>query len=108
MDYHIEVVTLPVSDVDRAITFYAKMAGFELDVDYRPNDQFRVVQLTPPGSACSIQFGTGVGNYLVVSDIEAAHRDLAGRGMNVSPLRHKAGIPGQSKNEVRSKNSGEG
>jgi catechol 2,3-dioxygenase-like lactoylglutathione lyase family enzyme len=93
MDYRIEVVTLPVSDVDRAITFYTKMAGFELDVDYRPNDQFRVVQLSPPGSGCSIQFGTGVGNYLVVSDIEAAHRDLAARGVKVGPLRHKAGMP---------------
>ncbi|MFS8102805.1 VOC family protein [Lentzea alba] len=93
MDYRIEVIGLPVRDVDRAITFYTKMAGFELDVDYRPNDHFRVVQLTPPGSGCSIQFGAGVGNYLVVSDIEAAHRDLAARGVRVGPLRHKAGMP---------------
>ncbi|SER11555.1 VOC family protein [Lentzea albida] len=93
MDYRIEVLTLPVSDVDRAIAFYTKMAGFELDVDYRPNDHFRVVQLTPPGSGCSIQFGTGFGACLVVSDIEAAHRDLAGRGLDVGPLRHKAGMP---------------
>ncbi|MFD4642549.1 VOC family protein [Lentzea sp. NPDC058436] len=93
MDYRIEVLTLPVSDVDRAIAFYTKMAGFELDVDYRPNDHFRVVQLTPPGSGCSIQFGTGFGAYLVVSDIEAAHRDLSAKGLDVSPLRHKAGMP---------------
>ncbi|WP_229905227.1 VOC family protein [Lentzea cavernae] len=88
-----EVLTIPVSDPDRAIAFYTKMAGFELDVDYRPNDDFRVVQLTPPGSGCSIQFGTGFGAYLVVNDIEAAHRDFAARGVDVSPLRHKAGMP---------------
>ncbi|MDT7806157.1 MAG: hypothetical protein QOI78_9590 [Actinomycetota bacterium] len=90
MDYRIEVVTLPVADVDRAARFYAEQAGFTLDVDYRPNDEFRVVQLTPPGSACSIQFGTGLtdevpgsarAGYLVVADIEAAHRELAGRGV---------------------------
>lgn len=79
--------------MDRAITFCTKTAGFELDVGHRPNDQFRVVQLTPPGSDCSIQFGTGLGNYLVVSDIEAAHRDLSARGLPVRPLRHKADMP---------------
>ncbi|MFC0436224.1 VOC family protein [Kutzneria buriramensis] len=103
MDYRIEVLTLPVSDVDRALRFYVA-AGFALDVDYRPNDRFRVVQLTPPGSAASIQFGLGVSdasvgsarnNYLVVSDIEAAHRELAGRGMPVSAVRHKAPVEWQ-------------
>ncbi|MFG1645584.1 VOC family protein [Amycolatopsis sp. NPDC049252] len=98
MDYRIEVVTLPVADVDRAARFYTERAGFTPDVDYRPNDEFRVVQLTPPGSACSIQFGTGLtdaapgsarANYLVVADIEAAHRELAGRGVPVSAIRHK-------------------
>jgi catechol 2,3-dioxygenase-like lactoylglutathione lyase family enzyme len=98
MDYRIEVVTLPVADVDRAARFYTERAGFTLDVDYRPNEEFRVVQLTPPGSACSIQFGTGLthaapgsarAGYLVVTDIEAAHRELAGRGVPVSGIRHK-------------------
>ncbi|QUQ67222.1 VOC family protein [Kutzneria sp. CA-103260] len=99
MDFRIEVLTLPVSDVDRALRFYTEQVGFALDVDYGPNDRFRVVQLTPPGSAASVQFGVGLtdaepgsarDNYLVVSDIEAAHRELAGRGVPVSPLRHKA------------------
>ncbi len=60
MDYHIEVISLPVSDVDLAVQFYTERAGFILDVDYRPNRQFRVVQLTPPGSSCSVQFGVGL------------------------------------------------
>ncbi|MEV6242073.1 VOC family protein [Lentzea sp. NPDC051838] len=92
MDYAIEVVTLPVTDVDRALGFYVQ-AGFVLDVDYHPNDEFRVVQLTPPGSGCSIQFGTGLSATLVVTDIEAAHREMSERGLNVSSLRHKAGLP---------------
>ncbi|WP_328649481.1 VOC family protein [Amycolatopsis sp. NBC_00348] len=104
MDYRIEVVTLPVADVDRAIRFYTGQAGFALDVDYRPNDGFRVVQLTPPGSACSIQIGTGLtdtapgsarAGYLVVADIEAAHRELAGRGVPVSEVRHKKSVDWQ-------------
>jgi hypothetical protein len=57
MDFRIEVITLPVSDVDGALQFYTQRAGFILDVDYRPNKQLRVVQLTPPGSSCSVQFG---------------------------------------------------
>ena len=98
MNYLIEVLTLPVSDVDRATRFYTEQAGFSLDVDYQPNDGFRVVQLTPPGSAASIQLGIGLtdaapgsarGGYLVVSDIEAAHGELAGRGVPVGALRHK-------------------
>jgi catechol 2,3-dioxygenase-like lactoylglutathione lyase family enzyme len=96
MDYRIEAITLPVSDVDRARDFYVQ-AGWNLDVDTEPGEGFRVVQLTPPGSGCSITFGTGtpqaepgtyVNTYLVVSDIEAAHRDLKDRGIDVSDLFH--------------------
>jgi len=101
MDYHIEVITLPVSDVDLAAQFYTERAGFILDVDYRPNRQFRVVQLTPPGSSCSVQFGVGLTDatpgsartiYLVVTDIEAAHRELTERGLAVSPIRHNTSV----------------
>ena len=60
MDYRLEVITLPVSDVDAAVRFYTERAGFTLDVDYRPNSRFRVIQLTPPGSSCSVQFGVGL------------------------------------------------
>ena len=79
--FSVEVITLPVSDVDRALRFYVDQVGFTLDVDYSPNDAFRVVQLTPPGSSCSIQIGTGLtdapvgslrNTYLVVTDLEAA------------------------------------
>jgi catechol 2,3-dioxygenase-like lactoylglutathione lyase family enzyme len=102
VDYAIEVVTLPVGDVDRAVAFYTDRVGFRLDVDYRPNDRFRVVQLTPPGSACSIQFGVGLTDalpgstrtgYLVVTDVEAARDELAARGVPVGPLRHKRSVP---------------
>ena len=81
MDYQLEVVTVPVRDVDRALAFYTEQVGFTLDVDYHPVDDFRVVQLTPPGSACSVQFGVGLteadpgtahGLYLVVRDLERA------------------------------------
>jgi catechol 2,3-dioxygenase-like lactoylglutathione lyase family enzyme len=98
MDYRIEVITLPVSDVDRAKQFYTERAGFALDVDYHPNREFRVVQVTPPGSSCSVQFGLGLtaampgsarSTYLVVNDIEVAHRELTARGLAVSPIRHK-------------------
>ena len=61
MTFSIEVISLPVSDVDRAVRFYVDRVGFRIDVDYAPNDTFRLVQLTPPGSSCSIQFGTGLG-----------------------------------------------
>ena len=97
MDYKLELVLLPVSDVDRAKEFYTEKAGFNLDVDHQPNDEFRVVQLTPPGSACSVTFGIGItdaepgsvrGTHLVVTDIDAAHADLTGRGVDVSDIRH--------------------
>jgi catechol 2,3-dioxygenase-like lactoylglutathione lyase family enzyme len=82
---------------DRAKAFYVEKCGFTLDVDHQPNDEFRVVQMTPPGSACSITIGKGVtdaspGSYrrthLVVTDIEAARAELRGRGVEVSDIRH--------------------
>jgi catechol 2,3-dioxygenase-like lactoylglutathione lyase family enzyme len=94
----IEVITLPVSDVERALRFYVDQVGFTLDVDYAPNDAFRVVQLTPPGSNCSIQLGKGltdalVGSlrnvYLVVTNLEAARGRLLARGVGVGEIRHK-------------------
>ena len=91
----LEVVPLPVTDVDRALLFYAEKAGFMLDVDYRPTASFRVVQLTPPGSMCSIQLVTAdslgrVQNlYLVTSDIADGRAKLIARGVAVGPFRHK-------------------
>jgi catechol 2,3-dioxygenase-like lactoylglutathione lyase family enzyme len=96
VDLKLEAIVIPVSDVDTAKEFYER-AGFNLDVDHQPNESFRVVQLTPPGSACSIIIGTGVssvtpgsaqGLHLVVTDIEAARADLVGRGVDVSELFH--------------------
>jgi len=90
-----------VSDVDRALRFYVDQVGFTLDVDYAPNVAFRVVQLTPPGSSCSIQIGTGLTDaapgsvrnaYLVVSDLESARSRLLERGVEVSEIRHKTPI----------------
>jgi len=80
MDFKLELVLIPVSDVDRAKTFYTEKAGFNLDIDHRAGDDFRVVQLTPPGSVW--------GTHLVVSDIEAARAELVGRGVDVSEVRH--------------------
>lgn len=106
MDFKLELVLVPVSDVDRAKAFYTEKAGFHLDVDHRSGDEFRVVQLTPSGSACSIAFGTGItdavpgsvkGLHLVVSDIETARAELVDRGVDVSEIRHlEAGawVPG--------------
>jgi catechol 2,3-dioxygenase-like lactoylglutathione lyase family enzyme len=97
MDWKLEVVVVPVSDVDRAKEFYTEKAGFQLDVDHRAGENFRVVQLTPPGSACSITVGTGLsdaapgsvrGLQLVVSDIEAAHAELTARGVECSEVSH--------------------
>lgn len=99
MEYKIEVITLAVTDVGRALDFYTRQAGFALDVDYHPAAGFRVVQLTPPGSACSVQIGAGLtdaapgsarATYLAVTDIVAAHRELTRRGVKVSDIRHKA------------------
>jgi catechol 2,3-dioxygenase-like lactoylglutathione lyase family enzyme len=101
MTFSVEVITLPVNDVDRALRFYVDRVGFTLDVDYAPNDAFRVVQLTPPGSACSIQIGKGPTDapagslrniYLVVTDLEAARSRLLERGVEVGAIRHKVPI----------------
>jgi len=99
--FSVEVITLPVGDVERALRFYVDKVGFTLDVDYSPNVAFRVVQLTPPGSSCSIQIGKGltdapVGSlrnvYLVVKDLEAARSYLLERGVDVGEIRHKTPI----------------
>jgi catechol 2,3-dioxygenase-like lactoylglutathione lyase family enzyme len=97
VDYKLELVLLPVSDIDRAKAFYTEKLGFGLDVDHAPSDEFRVVQMTPPGSACSITIGKGItdaepgsyrGTHLVVHDIEAAREDLVSRGVEISDVRH--------------------
>jgi catechol 2,3-dioxygenase-like lactoylglutathione lyase family enzyme len=97
MDWKLEVVAIPVSDVDRAKTFYAERVGFNVDLDTKIGDDIRLVQLTPPGSGCSIHLRQGMsdippggleGLLLVVSDIDAAHAQLAKRGVEVSPIRH--------------------
>ena len=101
MDMKLEVVVIPVSDVDRAKAFYEKL-GFRLDIDYVANDKFRVVQFTPPASQASIIFGKGItpaksgladSLVLAVDDIDAAREDLIGRGVNVSDVFHYAGGP---------------
>jgi predicted enzyme related to lactoylglutathione lyase len=95
MDWKLELVAIPVSDVDRAKSFYTEEVGFHADHDVTVNDQIRFVQLTPPGSACSIALGTGIidappgsvrGLQLVVSDIGAARTELSGRGVKVSEV----------------------
>jgi catechol 2,3-dioxygenase-like lactoylglutathione lyase family enzyme len=98
MDWKLEVVIAPVSDVERAREFYVDKLGFTLDNDFAPNENFRVIQVTPPGSACSIVFGTGLGGgvapgslkgaQLVVDDIEAAHAHLEERGITNSGPQH--------------------
>jgi catechol 2,3-dioxygenase-like lactoylglutathione lyase family enzyme len=97
VDLRLELVLIPVTEVDRAKAFYAERVGFRVDVDTSPVEGMRVVQLTPPGSACSITIGEGLGlaepgsvrgTHLVVSDIESARDELAGRGVEVSEVRH--------------------
>jgi catechol 2,3-dioxygenase-like lactoylglutathione lyase family enzyme len=96
MDWKLELVVVPVADVDRAKTFYLDQAGFDLHVDYQPNEEFRVVQLNPPGSACSIALmtttlappGSAQGLHLVVTDIDAARAELVSRGMEASEIFH--------------------
>jgi catechol 2,3-dioxygenase-like lactoylglutathione lyase family enzyme len=99
MDMRLEVVVLPVSDVDKAKQFYESL-GWRLDADFAGEGGFRVVQLTPPGSACSVIFGSGVtsaapgsadGLQLVVTDIDAARTELIGHGVDVSEVFHDAG-----------------
>ncbi len=96
MDFRLELINVPVSDVDRAKAFYVDQVGFNADYDHKVSDEMRFVQLTPPGSACSISIGTGLGSdaapgslqglQLVVDDIEAARAELAGRGVEVSEV----------------------
>ena len=97
MDWKLELVLVPVSDVDRARDFYVDRLGFRLDVDHRAGEGFRVVQMTPPGSACSISIGTGItgkppgsveGIHLIVADIEAARDQLVRRGVEPSEIFH--------------------
>ena len=97
MDFTLELVVVPVTDVDRAKTFYTEKCGFNLDVDHAVGDHFRVVQMTPPGSACSISVGKGLskaepgstqGLQLCVTDIAAARTELVARGLDVTPVRH--------------------
>ena len=97
MEWKLELVPVPVSDVDRAKAFYTEKVGFEGDLDHSTGEEFRVVQLTPPGSACSIAIGTGIvgtppgsvqGLQLVVPDIDAARAELLERGVEVSEVQH--------------------
>ena len=97
MDWKLELVVIPVSDVDRAKKFYTEDVGFTLDYDRGDGDGFRMVQLTPKGSGCSIAVGLGITDaapgsardlHLVVPDIEAARTELAGRGVDISQARH--------------------
>jgi predicted enzyme related to lactoylglutathione lyase len=98
MDWKLELVGVPVSDVDRAKAFYTEQAGFHADHDQTVNEEIRFVQLTPPGSACSIAIGTGLGIemepgsvkslQLVVADVEAARAELVERGVEVSEVQH--------------------
>ena len=105
MDLKLEVVPIPVSDVDAAKAFYSEQVGFNLDHDIRPNERMRVVQMTPPGSACSVVIGEGLplgepgsvkGVQLVVEDIDAVRQALAGRGVGVSEVQQLGpeGSPG--------------
>ena len=94
MDWKIELVSIPVTDVDRAKAFYTEKAGFNADHDHRVSDEMRFVQLTPPGSACSITLGTGITEsepgsaqvQIVVSDVHAARAELVERGTEVSDI----------------------
>jgi predicted enzyme related to lactoylglutathione lyase len=95
MDWKLELIIVPVSDIDRAKAFYVENAGFNLDVDFSAGGDFRIVQLTPPGSACSITImrsgsapGSLQGLHLVVTDIDAARAELVGRGVDASEVYH--------------------
>src|SRR5262249_12785130 len=100
LDMKLEVVVIPVADVERAKRFYSRLC-WRLDADFSNGDAFRVVQMTPPGSACSIHFGVGVttaapgsarGLFLAVSDVVAARAELIGRGVSVSDVFHRLGV----------------
>jgi catechol 2,3-dioxygenase-like lactoylglutathione lyase family enzyme len=95
MDFKLELIIVPVTDVDRAKAFYVDQAGFRLDVDHSAGEDFRIVQLTPPGSACSVTLmrnpdaaGSVQGLHLVVTDIDAARSELTGRGVDASEVFH--------------------
>jgi catechol 2,3-dioxygenase-like lactoylglutathione lyase family enzyme len=95
MDMRLEVIVVPVSDVDRAKAFYSEVLGFNVDVDRQMSENFRVVQLTPPGSACSVAIGPQAGEpgsvkglQLLVADIAAARAELTGRGLEASQIQH--------------------
>jgi catechol 2,3-dioxygenase-like lactoylglutathione lyase family enzyme len=99
MDYKIELLPVPVTDVDRAIAFYRDAAGFAVDHDQRVSDELRFVQVTPPGSACSICFGEGLteaapgshpGIQVVIADADAAREELTGRGVDASEVDEQA------------------
>ena len=100
MDWKIELIPVPVLDIDRAKHFYSDQLGWAVDLDHRPNETTRLVQLTPPGSGCSIMVGTLEfdtapgslqGVQIVVPDIEAARAELVGRGVECTPIRHYDG-----------------
>ena len=102
MDFKLELVIVPVTDVDRAKDFYLERAGFRLDVDHRAGEDFRIVQFTPPGSACSVTLmrnpdaaGSVQGLHLIVTDIDAARAELTGRGLDASEVFH-FGAEGQT------------
>lgn len=119
MDLKLEVIVLPVSDVDRAKAFYEQV-GFRLDLDKTAGENWRAVHFTPPGSACSIMFGTGItsaapgsvqGLYLAVFDIEEARAELVGRGIEVSEVFHDAAgllYHGHGAGEVTHRTGGQG
>jgi catechol 2,3-dioxygenase-like lactoylglutathione lyase family enzyme len=101
VDMRLELVPLPTTDVDRSLAFYAESVGFVLDHDVEPGNGMRVVQLTPPGSSCSIAFGTGFGDpdaprvsnlHLVVDDVARARATLLGRGVSVSDVQDMGGV----------------
>jgi len=105
MDMKLEVVPLPVRDVDAAKDFYSAKVGFTVDHDVSPNENMRIVQMTPPGSACSVVIGTGLplgepgsvkGVQLVVEDLDAVRSELAGRGVSISEVQQMGpeGTPG--------------
>jgi catechol 2,3-dioxygenase-like lactoylglutathione lyase family enzyme len=113
-DLRLELLLVPVTDVDRAKRFYSEQMGFAVDVDHQPNERFRVVQLTPPGSSCSITIGIGLtdaepgairGTHLVVTDIEKARAELRERGVEVGEIRHFDGtamVPGRGEGPYNS------
>ena len=102
MDMRLELVPLPVADVERSKAFYVDVVGFHLDHDVQPGNGMRIVQLTPPGSACSVVVGTGMGNgpehgtvknlHLVVSDIGAARDELVNRGLQITEIHDMGGV----------------